>query len=214
MTMAMMMLQPAEGKAGFGPTTERIGIFGGAFDPVHDGHISIALSFLKSNIIHRLLILPTPDPPHKKKEELASFQHRLRMLELAFNHIENTTVSDLESRLPSPSYSLQTLNYLLKELPATTCYICIGEDSLTDFKSWYHYEEILEKCCLLVAERPGYDKSIVQDDILERTIFVEHEPVPVSSTEIRSSASGSDVLQLSLPDQVREYISGNNLYSN
>lgn len=214
MTTVMMSLS-VEFKSGFNSMSERIGVFGGAFDPVHNGHISIALSFLKSNVVHRLLILPTPDPPHKKKDSLTSFQHRLRMLEIAFKDMEKVTVSELENRLPSPSYSLQTINHLQKINPSAVYYLCIGEDSLESFNSWYKYREVLKKSCLLVAERPGYHASKISDDILERAIFVDHHPIAISSTEIRNHTGKRNTLyQLSIPDEVREYIAGNNLYRN
>lgn len=214
MTMVMMSLS-VEFKSGFNSMSERIGVFGGAFDPVHDGHISIALSYLKSNIVHRLLILPTPAPPHKKKDSLISFQHRLRMLEIAFKNMEKVKVSDLEYRLPSPSYSLQTINHLQKINPSVVYYLCIGEDSLASFNSWHKYREILKKSCLLVAERPGYNASKISDDILERAILVDHQPIAISSTEIRNHPGKKNTLyQLSLPDEVREYIARNDLYRN
>lgn len=188
----------------------RVGIFGGAFNPVHKGHVRAANSFLKSGLIDELLVLPTPTPPHKSSDGLVGFKHRVEMLKRAFSGFKDVTVSDLESQFPEPSYTLQTINYLYEEYPKTRFYLCLGEDSIVHFENWYMYKEILKKIVLLVAERPGFDSSKIPDEILERAIFVNHEPVDLSSSEFRDSESGSGLT--SLPEPVRAYIEKHNLY--
>lgn len=189
----------------------RVGIFGGSFNPVHSGHIKVAESFLNSNIIDQLLLLLTPNPPHKNSENQLPFTHRFEMLKLAFQNYDRVSVSDLERELPSPSYTLQTIRHLQKEYPETSFFLCIGEDSLQEFHMWYKYDEILKLVPLIVAERPGYDSSVIQDQILERAIFVEHKPVDVSSTEIRNTDGGGKPDE-NIPSQVLEYINKHNLY--
>lgn len=206
---------------------KRIGIFGGSFDPVHHGHLQIASSFLNSKLVHQLLILPAPTPPHKTGRKLTPFIHRLKMLEIAFNGWENIIVSDLENRLKEksvrkimnentkteetsvPSYSIQTITYLQEKYPRKKWFLCIGEDSLLTFHKWYQYEKILEKVTLLVAERPGSNSQNVEAKILENTIFIGHEPVDISSTEFRNLRDGKLI-----PDEVLDYIQSKNLYKN
>ena len=188
---------------------KRTGIFGGSFDPVHTGHLDVVDSFLKSGLIDDLLILPTPHPPHKKEKEQTPFHHRMKMLELAFKDVENVVISDLEQKLPSPSYTLQTLKHLKKENPDTTFLLCLGEDNLVIFKKWYRSSEILEMTTLIVAERPGFDSSEIPSEILEKTIFVEHKPVKASSTQIRESVTDSGYI---LPKNVADYIDEHGLY--
>ena len=190
---------------------KRIGIFGGAFNPVHKGHVQAADSFLKSGIINKLLVLPTPAPPHKNSEGLIEFSHRLEMLKRAFSNYENVTVSDLETQLPAPSYSLQTIDHLINQNPDNLYYLCLGEDSIVHFDTWYKYDEILNKVNLLVAERPGFDSDKVSENILEKTIFVDHTPVDYSSTEFRNPVKNAD--DSLLPKQVIDYIKEQNLYS-
>lgn len=189
----------------------RVGIFGGSFNPVHSGHIKVAESFLNSNIIDQLLLLLTPNPPHKKSENQVPFAHRFEMLKLAFQGYGRVTVSDLERELASPSYTLQTIQHLQNEYPETSFYLCLGEDSIQNFHKWFNYEEILKLVPLLVAERPGYDSSVIEDQILERAIFVEHKPVDVSSTDIRNTNGGGKPDE-NIPSQVMEYINKHNLY--
>lgn len=188
---------------------KRIGILGGSFDPVHCGHVRIASSFLTSGLIDTLLILLSPYPPHKQNREQAAFSHRFEMLKLAFRGIERVEISDLEKKLEKPSYTLHTLEYLQKENPETLYYLCLGEDSLQHFDEWYKYRKILKKADLLVAERPGFDKSGVDKEILEHAIFVEHDPYPISSTAIRKLRVN---IKEDLPNAVAAYIEKNNLY--
>lgn len=192
----------------------RIGIFGGAFDPVHLGHKKIADSFLGSNIIDKLLILPTPVSPHKESDSQTDFSHRYKMLKLAFRGNDRIDVSDLESHLPTPSYTLRTIEHLQEKNPLDTYFLCIGEDSLASFQSWWHYRDILSKVPLIVAKRPCVNSSDISRDILEQAIFVDHEQVDVSSTEIRKKAQNSDeTLNTLVPKAVAMYIMQQNLYS-
>lgn len=188
---------------------KRVGIFGGSFDPVHNGHIQIAQSFLKSGLIRELLILLTPSPPHKQEMDQTDYLHRYKMLKLAFQSVDQIRVSDLEQNLPQPSYTLHTIEHLQKQYPECIFYLCLGEDSLRDFHEWYRYKKILERVNLLVAKRPDTDTSAVDPEILEKTIFIDHEPVPVSSTDIREKKGEKNN---DLPPAVADYIKKHNLY--
>jgi len=192
---------------------KRVGIFGGTFDPVHTGHVALARSFLESRLIDRLLVTLTPEAPHKQGREKTSYDDRLAMLNLAFEEIENAEVSTLEQRLPSPSYTLQTLEYLQNSHPETVFYLCMGEDSLVQFHKWYKYKEILKRTDLIVAERPGYDWRETSDEIRESVILIEHRPVEVSATEIRSEIQEkSSVESQQVPEGVQRYIREKGLY--
>lgn len=194
---------------------KRVGIFGGTFDPVHTGHVALAHSFLNSGLIDSLLVTLTPDAPHKQGQDKTSFDDRLAMLSLAFGEIENAEVSTLERKLPSPSYTLQTLEYLQNSRPDTLFYLCMGEDSLVQFHKWYKYKEILKRTDLIVAERPGYHRDSVSDEILESVIIVDHHPVNASSTKVRQGLqeqSHSFDKETDLPERVRRYIDEKGLY--
>lgn len=190
----------------------RIGIFGGAFDPVHCGHIRVAESFLASNLLDRLLILPTPVSPHKETENQSSFEHRVEMLNLAFKNCEKVIISDLEAHLPKPSYTLQTIEHLQDENPENTYFLCVGEDNLESFHKWWKYEDILEKVTLIVARRPEARSSEQKSEILEQAIFVDHDEIEISSTEIRDGVR-TDNLSKYVPVPVADYIWSNNLYN-
>ncbi len=190
---------------------KKIGLFGGTFDPVHNGHVSIAYSFLNSGIIDELWILLTPNPPHKKDEEQVNYATRLSMLEKAFKDV-GVSILTIENNLPKPSYTFQTIRHLKKEHPGHSFYFCMGEDSLAQFDTWKFYNEILEEANLLVAKRPGNNHKKVSPEILLQTTFVTHQPIPIASSEIRTAlAKGENVNEL-LPQEVLELIVKEHLY--
>ncbi len=195
---------------------QTIGLLGGTFDPVHNGHISIAQSFLSSGLISELWILLTPDPPHKKENKLNAYRERMEMLKAAFRTIIRVRVSDLEATLPRPSYTVQTLEYLQEKYPQKKFYLCLGEDSLQDFKQWKDWEKILDYCELLVARRPNTKAKQWElgPKLASKTHFVDHHPIETSSTEIRNRISeGRDISHL-VPKEVKKIIEQKNLYRN
>lgn len=191
---------------------ERIGLFGGTFDPVHKGHQSIADSFLKSGLIDELWILLTPYPPHKITTQQASYHIRLRMLRAVFSAKENVEIHTIENTLPKPSYSVNTIRHLKNTYPACSFYFCMGEDSLIQFHTWKFYEEILDECELLVAERPGADHINVESGIIDRTHFVEHIPLDISSSRIKEKIQNNESIQADVPESVFNIIKNERLY--
>lgn len=189
-----------------------IGLLGGTFDPVHNGHVSIAKSFLNSPYISSLLILLTPEPPHKPSREFASYSQRLKMLMAAFESIDKVKVSDLEFTLPKPSYTYQTVRYLNKSYSDTSLYLCLGEDSLQNFKKWHKWKGILEFCELLVAERPETGNKDHHDDLLRYTHFIQHKPVAISSTQIKKRLTNDKTIKNMVPEGVSDIIEQEKLY--
>lgn len=190
-----------------------IGIFGGTFDPVHKGHESIASSFLSSGEIGELWIILTPLPPHKTGKEHTSYDHRLKMLEIVFGDKEHIKISTIEKDLPKPSYTFQTIRELKRIYPERKFLFCMGEDSLVKFNTWKFFHRILDECKLLVAQRPGSDHNKVDPAIIERAIFVDHEPLDISSTDIKASLKSGKVCNDKLHDEVMNYIEKENLYT-
>jgi nicotinate-nucleotide adenylyltransferase len=192
--------------------SKRIGLFGGTFDPVHNGHISAAKSFLASDIIDSLWILLNPDPPHKKRDDFAPYTCRFQMLKNAFKSIKNIKISDLETDLPKPLYTVQTIQYLTNACPEAAFYLCIGYDSYADFKSWHQWEQILELARLLVVNRPGNNQIPEDHGLIDHATFVEHQPVQVSSSEIRAKIARGESAKGLTPPSVLSIIKNNDLY--
>ncbi|HKK43949.1 MAG TPA: nicotinate (nicotinamide) nucleotide adenylyltransferase [Balneolaceae bacterium] len=189
-----------------------IGILGGSFDPVHNGHLAIAESFLRSGFISELWILLTPDPPHKPHKDLSEYDIRLKMLKAAFRNKKNILVKDFESHLPKPSYSIHTLEYLKRQYPEKKLYLCIGEDSFNHFESWHKWNEILTYCNLLVARRPSAEEHENNEMITQNAQFVSHSPINISSTDIRHKVAKGESISALVPKEVEALISKNNLY--
>jgi nicotinate-nucleotide adenylyltransferase len=194
--------------------SRRIGIFGGTFDPVHNGHLSIAKSFLESDYIETLWVLLNPSPPHKPDDKFAPYAARLKMLKEAFGPIEGAVVSNLENKLPKPTYTVQTVSHLTTSYPKDTFYLCMGEDSFLSFKSWRKWQEILEHCTLLVADRPIKNTGEVDTGLLNHVEFVDHDPVQVSSTEIRNRIAQGKPVDRLIPSPILAIIREEGLYHN
>ncbi len=191
----------------------RIGLFGGTFDPVHNGHLSIADSFLKSGQLDELWVLLTPFPPHKEDANHASYPLRLKMLETAFEGLSNISILTIENELPRPSYSFNTIRHLKKTYGSDyEFYFCIGEDNLAKFNTWKFHEKILDETRLIVAQRPGSDHSEVESYILEKTTFVYHDPLDYSSSEVKEMINNRNALENMLPEKVLNIIEAEELY--
>ncbi len=145
--------------------TERIGLLGGTFDPVHNGHLAIAGLALEKMALARVLFIPAADPPHKKSPG-ASFRQRLAMLELALaadretctvvgGRQKNFAISLLEAELPVPSYTVDTLVALRQRMGEQEFHFIIGGDSLLELHLWYRFRELLRLSNFIVAVRPG-----------------------------------------------------------
>lgn len=189
-----------------------IGLFGGTFDPVHIGHVTVSRSYLDSNLIDELWLLLTPHPPHKTEQDLSSYLLRKQMLETAFRDYHDIKICDLETRLSPPSYTVQTLRHLHKKYSKNTFYLCIGEDSLNNFKTWYRWEEILTYCDLLVARRPNDHVTQADEQVLGHVHFVEHEPIEVSSSDVRQKIARQENVSDQLPEGVEKIIEQHQLY--
>lgn len=190
----------------------RIGLLGGTFDPVHNGHLSIANSFLKSGKIDQLWVLLTPDPPHKTGQDRTVFELRLHMLTAAFDGMDKVRVMTIENELPKPSYTYRTITYLKRLYPEKEYFLCIGGDSFVNFHSWKEYESILREVRLLVANRPGENFAGIQSEILDRSLIVDHELVPDSSTEIKERVKKGDSIKTLVPESVERIITEKGLY--
>jgi nicotinate-nucleotide adenylyltransferase len=195
-----------------GHRPKRVGLFGGTFDPVHKGHIASAKSFLNSKYIESLWILLNPAPPHKQEENFAPYADRLQMLRGAFRPVQNIKISDIETRLPKPCYTVQTIRYLKDHYPGVKFYLCIGYDSYVEFQEWYQWKQILDYCTLLVADRPDIEPQKEDQKLTNNAIFVEHQSVRASSTVIRENITEGKPIDDMVPESVATFIKENDLY--
>jgi nicotinate-nucleotide adenylyltransferase len=194
---------------------KKIAYFGGTFDPVHRGHIAVAMDALDSIGLDEICFLPAQHNPLKPNAPLASFEQRLQMIELAIEGYESLTCSDLEIQLPQPSYTVRVVEKLLDEHPDDDIHWIIGADQIESFHKWHRIEELCSLVTFLILERPGYELDV---HALSRLRRLRYEKVPnrhmdMSATEVRSLIVENKCPQELLNEKVLAYIQKNNLYS-
>lgn len=190
----------------------RIGILGGTFDPVHNGHLELARAALKQYRLDQVLFIPSNIPPHKTlRQDIASAEHRYRMVSLALRSEPKFSVSSIETSRPGISYTAETLKLLKKEHPGDSLFLILGADAYEGFKEWRDAELIRRYATLLVASRSGAGKDL--SSLPEGVLRIDMPNYPVASTEVRARISSSAYDELLVPALVLEYIRTHNLYS-
>lgn len=195
----------------------RLGIFGGAFNPVHNGHINLAKSFITSLKLDLLFIVPTADPPHRQSADFAPPQDRFNMLIAAFSNVEKAVVSDMEFRRIGKSYTYDTVQELKAEYPGADIYLLLGEDQLLKFEEWYRYRDILKDVTLCAAARGGISRKLLAEFSAvrfgkEKVIIADFEPIVVSSSQIRDRIKNNFDISGLVPQCVLDYIKEKGLY--
>ena len=197
---------------------QKVGIFGGTFNPVHSEHISLAKTAVKELGLDKLYIMPTHISPHKSGA-VVSAKDRLNMLKLAFLDDEKIEVSDFEVKSGGVSYSFITAEHFKKIHSGAEVFMLIGADMLKDFKTWKNPERILDAVTIVACKRQDYsvDFSAEIDYIFNRYNKKIKEMTfngkSVSSTKIRAIASLSLSVEEFTDKKVADYIKDNELYA-
>ncbi|HAA82116.1 MAG TPA: nicotinate (nicotinamide) nucleotide adenylyltransferase [Thermotoga naphthophila] len=188
-------------------TGNRIGIFGGSFDPIHTGHVLVSVYTLEILDLDRLIVVPVFNPPHKKT--VAPFEKRFEWLKKVFEGMEKVEVSDYEKGRGGVSYSIFTIEYF-SEIYKTKPFFIVGEDALSYFEKWYRYRDILEKSTLVVYPRycgkPYHEHARRVLGDLSEIVFLDMPIVQISSTEIRERARIGKTLKGFVPEEIREEV--------
>jgi len=190
----------------------RLGVLGGSFDPVHWGHLHIALLAREAGALDRVLFVPALHPPHKEDRELAPPADRIAMLELALASEPGTEISQVELDPDGPRYTAQTLQALREQTPNTELSFILGVDSLRDFPHWREPERILSLASLIAVDRPGLDPATVTDTVQERALLVRGNPFAISSSVIRERVAEGRSIRHLVPPEVEVYITSRGLY--
>lgn len=190
----------------------KIGVFGGTFNPPHNGHVRLAKAAADELKLDKLLVIPSCIPPHKIAAKLADGQERLEMCRLAFGCDPRFEVSPIELERGSRSYTVETLRELKALYPDSELYFIVGSDMLESFDKWYLWQEILSLSVLCAASREeGYSPDLSRfGKLAERIKIITLDPLEVSSTQIRNSAG--EVSSELLDPKVAAYIREHGLY--
>lgn len=193
------------------PPQETIGVFGGSFNPVHNGHIAVARAAVSSGLVGKVLMVLSPLNPLKEHpEQLVADADRLAMLRRACAPYPELEACDVELSMPRPSYTVDTMHRLRLIYPAARLRLIIGADNLACFDRWRAWEELLRDYAPIVYPREGYPLPATA---AKRGFTPLDAPLfPVSSTEIRAMiAAGASTGPL-IPDEVASYIRCHALY--
>jgi nicotinate-nucleotide adenylyltransferase len=186
----------------------KLAIFGGTFDPIHDGHLSLARVAAARCSLDRVLFVPAAHPPHKAGVTHAGYADRVRMAELACQGDPRFEVSRIEEDTAC-SYSIDTVQKLRVGLaPDDVLYFLIGADAFAEIRSWHRWRDVAKGVRFLVASRPGHLYQSPPGVDLDRIDDIE---VPISSSEIRRALAARQV-PAGLPPAVLDYVRSHGLY--
>jgi nicotinate-nucleotide adenylyltransferase len=171
------------------------GLYFGSFNPIHIGHLAIANFMVELSELDQLWFVVSPQNPLKEKKSLLQDYHRLEMVRLAVEDDDRFRASDIEFKLPTPSYTIDTLTYLEEKHPGMQFQLVMGADGLRTFHKWKHAELIVEKYHRLIYPRPGTDKESASR--LPNATLVNAPMMEISSSFIRQAIKeGKDVRHL------------------
>jgi nicotinate-nucleotide adenylyltransferase len=200
----------------------RVGVFGGTFDPVHQGHLIVAEQCREQARLDQVWFIPAARPPHKQERTPTDFARRVDMLQLAVAGQPAFRVDELENERPGPSYTADTLDELHRRHPEAELGLIIGSDSLQDMHHWYDPTRIVTQAELLIVARPGW--SIWPADRLRAALRLPEDvplrlqivPVPlveISSRDLRRRVAAGNSIRYLLPRAVECYIETHHLYA-
>lgn len=219
-------------------SNQKIGLLGGTFDPVHNGHLAVANHVLEHLGLNSILFIPAFLPPHKNGHadghEITGFDHRLAMLQMATADNAHFNVSGIEAQRQEPSFTIDTLNILVQQLSEPTeMYFIIGVDAFLEIHTWKQYENLPGLIHFVIISRPAYSPDMVgqviskyfgeyvydQDFEIWRpqqaggNFFLLHmDPVHLSSTHIRENIRTNKSISGMVPATVEDYIKQQGLY--
>ena len=188
----------------------KTGIFGGSFNPIHNGHISLARQLKEKVGLDEVWLMVSPQNPMKQQVDLLSDETRIQMARLALEHETHIVASDYEMHLPKPSYTWLTLQALRRDYPDRQFVLMIGGDNWTIFDKWYHANDILQHFQVVVY--PRRDEQSVKKDLPANVTMVEAELLDISSTEIRQRIREGRSIQKLVPPSVAAFIKKEGLY--
>jgi nicotinate-nucleotide adenylyltransferase len=214
----------------------RIGLLGGTLDPIHVGHVDTATAAREALDLTRVHVLPSHLPPHRSQQPIASGYHRFAMTALAINGVEGLVASDVELRIPGPSYTADTLRRFHDRsgLGAAQIFFITGADAFAEIETWYHYPAVLDLAQFIVVSRPGFPSEHVRSRLpalaprmirvrageprvatrTDPAIFlVDASTADVSSTDIRNRLSTGDSIRRLVPAAVERHIAQHGLYA-
>lgn len=190
----------------------RVGLYFGSFNPVHIGHLIIANHIISHSDLDQLWFVVSPQNPFKKSSTLLNEYHRLFLIQVSIEDEPRLKASDVEFRLPRPSYTIDTLTYLQEKFPSHTFAVIMGSDSFQNIASWKNADHLLRNYPVIVYERPGFPIATM---LPQASVTILKAPMlEISSTHIRESIREGRSIRYLVTDRVKEEIERNGYYRN
>jgi nicotinate-nucleotide adenylyltransferase len=200
----------------------RIGLMGGTFDPIHQGHLVTAETARSEFNLEKVIFVPSGQPPHKKGLKISNKEARYLMTVLATSENPYFEVSRFELDRSGESYAIETVKYFHSRMaPESALYFITGADAILEIVTWKNVEGLFDCCTFIAATRPGYDLGALKKKLLkklspahlEKIIPLEVPAMAISSTDIRHKIKKGKTIKYLLPAEVESFIYKNNLYS-
>jgi nicotinate-nucleotide adenylyltransferase len=186
------------------------GLFFGSFNPIHIGHLAIAEYMVEFTDLEQIWFVVSPHNPLKLKDTLLADHHRLEMVHLAVDQDKRFRVSDIEFRMPMPSYTIDTLTYLVEKFPDHKFSLILGEDNLESFRKWKNANQIVQNYHRYIYPRFASTKENLP--YTENMSMVNAPRIEISSSFLRQSIKDGKSVRYFLPEKVFEYIDQMNFY--
>ena len=187
----------------------KIGLFFGSFNPMHVGHKVIASYLAEFSDLEKVMFVVSPQNPFKEKKSLLGQNHRLQIIRAEVDDNNKLDVSDIEFKMPQPSYTIDTLVRLKENHPENEYAIIIGADNLQNFHKWKNYEQILEDYSIYVYPRPGFEINGSHKNI---HIVNSVPQMEISASFIRNSIKDRKDVSYLMPEKAWKYTDEMNFY--
>ena len=187
----------------------KVGLYFGSFNPIHIGHLIIANHVLNETDLEKIWLIVSPQNPLKASASLLNEYHRLHLARLATEEDSRIKVSDIEFKLPRPSYTVDTLTYLVEKYREHTFSIIMGSDSYQNLHKWKNYETLINNYPIYVYKREGFD---IKPHLNIQPLILNTPLLQISATEIRRLIKSGKSVRYMLPDKVRDEIEHNKYY--
>lgn len=187
-----------------------IGLYFGSFNPVHNGHLIIANHVLNVGVADEVWFVVSPQNPFKNSGSLLNQNHRLNLVKIAIEGETNLKASNIEFKLPKPSYTITTLTYLQEKYPTQQFAIIMGSDSFQNINKWKNAETILRDFSIIIYKRPGFE---VMQNVAANIQVLDAPLLEISSTHIRSLIKQKKSIRYLVPDLVKKEIEKEHYYS-
>lgn len=187
----------------------RVGLYFGSFNPIHIGHLIVAGYVVNHTEMQQVWFVVSPQNPLKPSSVLLNEYHRLHLVQLAVEDDPRLRASEVEFKLPRPSYTIDTLTYLEEKYPQHEFSIIMGSDSFQNLPRWKNFEQLVKKYPFIIYKRPGFE---VKETWGASVTVLQAPLLQISATEIRNNIKTGKTIRYLVPDKAREEIERNSYY--